>query len=98
MKMSWDKSETDEMAEVLFQKAGVKFVSDAEAIEILQQRISALESALVEIRDHPHCNVSNSGCVGIRCDNQVDDAWRIVGCTQGHRCCAEIARKALEKK
>lgn len=66
--------------------------------ECFKERISALESALVEIRDHPHSKPSDSPCTGLRCTDKEIDAWRIVGQIQAHRCCAEIARRGLEKK
>lgn len=102
MEMSWDKNETDKMAEAIMEKAGIQFVSEAEAIEILQQRIRALESALREIRDHPHGDMDKPGVCDFHgglvaeLEEKGFDPF-IIGNYIGHRCCAEIARRALDK-
>jgi hypothetical protein len=68
-------------------------------------RITRLESALREIRDHSHGNQGclDPNCTGIRPTegleiSNVCHTWQNVGRQEGHRCAAEIAREALKEK
>jgi hypothetical protein len=51
MKREWTKDETDRMTDALIERAGAKFISEVDAIEILQKRIAGLETALREIQE-----------------------------------------------
>jgi len=57
----------------------------------LQKRISRLEAALREIRDHAHKDWEHDDLM-IYTEEYRD------GIAKGHKVCAEIARKALEDK
>ena len=62
---------------------------------VKDDRIYRLEAALKEIAKHPHCTDSKS-CRAGRDFDPVDDPLYHSGKLWGHRCAAEIARKALE--
>ena len=63
----------------------------------LRDRITRLEAALKEIAEHPHCNYHAEGfCKDIDVDSKQERVLYELGCSDGHRCAAEIARKALE--
>ena len=59
----------------------------------LRDRITRLEDALREIAEHPHCRYD----LEYHCDDERKDSQYNIGCVDGHRCAAEIARKALEQ-
>lgn len=55
------------------------------------ERCKTLESALRQIAEHKHCK---DGRCNMKSRLSEDQYY---GCMVGHRCAAEIARKALEK-
>ena len=57
---------------------------------VKDDRIYRLEAALKEIAKHPHCTVDESHDAG------TSQRMYQIGVQDGHRCAAEIARKALE--
>ena len=64
----------------------------------LLDRISRLEAALKEIAEHPHCNYHAEGfCKDIDVDSKQERVLYELGCSDGHKCAAEISRKALEQ-
>jgi hypothetical protein len=59
---------------------------------------SALRACLEEIANHPHCNYEQDSCSQV--DHIEQRQGRILylqGCTDGHRCSAEIAKLGLAK-
>lgn len=70
----------------------------------LRARVAELESALQRIADHPHIAYDCSGSVHARASYHPDDSVRTagrmyeIGAADGHRCCADIARRALGRE
>lgn len=61
-------------------------------LKSLRRRVEELESALRKIAEHPHCTTDNPH------DEGTSARLYQTGVQDGHRCAAEIARKALESK
>lgn len=71
---------------------------------VICERCKTLESALRQIAEHPHCQSDLPDpichCDAVLYDYMINHGmseWAI-GCVNGHRCAAEIARKTLEGK
>jgi hypothetical protein len=61
----------------------------AKLCDLYEAEIASLENALREIATHPHCSYDDPGIT-----NQPGRQYQI-GCVDGHRCAAEVARRAL---
>ncbi len=70
-------------------------------IALGQKRIQELEGALREIAEHPHIGEAGKSCTPhlyVHSGPMTNTHFYRWGCTEGHRCAAEIARKCLVKK
>lgn len=57
-------------------------------VDALQARVDALEAALREIAEHPHCQYATNEAKHV-------PRYYNIGVADGHRCAANIARVAL---